>query len=497
MKVNRRICKSVEYAVVIAVFLILSVLFVLNTSNATSPVYPTYPIYELEKADQATFTIMGKYWFVDGKLPYVDLFDHKGPVIFLLNGLGWSLTGNVYGISVIQSLFLFAYCMAAYAALKRRHTPLFAGLGVLFSLVMLRTVYAGGNTVEEFGLPFQMLGLMGLCEYARQDRAEHSLLWAFLYGISIAFFILNRATDALCICSGCVVVLVCLLRAKAYRNILLNALVGLAGIVVTILPFVVYFAMHGALNAFWYGMIGYNIEYAGGNGSFWMIGMSIKEIIEVLIYCMPIFSAFAAGLALLVQRCFRRAALHIVLASVSLYYLFTSRFYDHYVITYVPLFVAALSELDVCALAKKGRRMRILAALAAAVWMLPSAALAIRMEWNTRNDDKWHCVIEERPYDELMRAIPQQELGSTVLYNCVASIYLKYDFCPVYTYFALQDWQGAESEKLMSRIEEEIASCEAKWVMTHGGTSKNVLSVLESSYTVVMTKDNYTLYHRL
>lgn len=191
--------RRTELTVVFLTFLILSILFVLNASNATSPLYPTYPVYELEKADQATFTIMGRYWFEEGKLPYVDLFDHKGPVIFFLNGLGWMLTGNVYGIALIQSLFVFAYCVTAYVALREKHGIEFAFAFVLISLAMLRNVYGGGNTVEEIGLPFQMIALLGLCRWAGSLRAEHDPRWAFVYGISIAFFILNRATDALCI----------------------------------------------------------------------------------------------------------------------------------------------------------------------------------------------------------------------------------------------------------------------------------------------------------
>lgn len=494
MKENR--LSRREWMCVLAAFLCLSILFVLNASNATSPLYPTYPVYELEKADQATFTIMGRYWITEGKLPYVDLFDHKGPAIFLLNGLGWALTGSVHGIAVIQSMFIGAYCLIAYAALRRRHPGMFSLAGVLCSLVMLRTVYGGGNTVEEFGLPFQMLSLMGLGLWAQEGRAEHSPRWAFLYGVSIGFFILNRATDALCICVGCLVVFFCLLRAGAWRNILINALAGLGGIAVMVAPFAAYFALHGALDAFWYGMIGYNIEYAGGNGAFWMIGMGIKEIIEVMIYCMPIWSVLLSGAVRLALGCGRRAALHILLGMVSLAYLFTSRFYDHYVITYVPLVILAATEINPDALIWKRPMLHRLGMLALAVWMVPCTALAIRMEWNTRSDYKWSCTIEEKAYDELMRLIPQEELAQTVLYNSVASIYMKYDFCPAYRFFALQDWQGSESARLMGMIEEEFASCEAKWVLTYGGTSPNVLSVLEERYEMVMSREKYALYRR-
>ena len=139
---------------------------------------------------------------------------------------------------------------------------------------------------------------------------------------------------------------------------------------------------------------------------------------------------------------------------------------------------------------------RSVAAIAAVGMLAASSLLAVRMEWNTRYDYRWSFVSEEKPYDALMRAIPQDEMDSIVLYNCVASIYLKYDFRPAYTYFALQDWQGSQSVKLMGMIEEEFAGCEAKWVMTHGGTSPNIRSVLEKCYEPVMMQEKYVLYRR-
>ncbi len=489
-------CIKKEYLLVSVLFLCLSVLLVLRASNSTSPLYPTAPIYEIEKADQATFAIMGKHWIRDGKLPYADLFDHKGPLIFLINGLGWMLTDSVHGIAIIQMLFLFSYCIIAYVALRRVHAPVFSCFATAVSLVMLRNVYGGGNTVEEYGLPFQMLAFIGLYRWANLKQAHHDPNWAFCYGIAIASFILNRATDALCICAGCLVIFFWLLKEREYRNILSNALAGIAGIFVALMPFIVYFAVHGELEALWYGTIGYNIEYASGNTSFWMSRMGIKEIVEVLIYCVPIWGSVAVGILALLMKRTKKAALFLTLSTAALYFLFSSRFYDHYVITYVPLVVIAACELRLDELQMRSKALKICTLLITTALVLSSLALELRIEWNTRNDHKWAYTRSEKSYDMLMRAIPEADLKDTVLYNCVASIYLKYDFCPAYTYFALQDWQGSQSEKLMGMIEEEFAACEAKWVMTHGGTSKNVLSVLEARYQPVMMNDGYVLYCR-
>ena len=48
------------------------------------------------------FQTIGKYW-AQGDLPYVELFDHKGPMIFLINAAGYYLAGKI-GVFFLQIL---------------------------------------------------------------------------------------------------------------------------------------------------------------------------------------------------------------------------------------------------------------------------------------------------------------------------------------------------------------------------------------------------------
>ena len=52
----------------------------------------TSPLYSDWGYDSAMFQTIGKYW-AQGHLPYVELFDHKGPIIFFINALGYALGG--------------------------------------------------------------------------------------------------------------------------------------------------------------------------------------------------------------------------------------------------------------------------------------------------------------------------------------------------------------------------------------------------------------------
>ena len=65
-------------------FVLSGLVWALFFSKTTSPLYTDVGY------DSAMFQTIGKYW-AQGYLPYVDLFDHKGPLIFFINAVGYAL----------------------------------------------------------------------------------------------------------------------------------------------------------------------------------------------------------------------------------------------------------------------------------------------------------------------------------------------------------------------------------------------------------------------
>lgn len=70
--------------------------------------YSTSPVYSISWGhDSAVFQIIGKGW-LDGYIPYRDLFDHKGPLLFLINAVGY-MVGGKNGLFVLQCCFMTAF----------------------------------------------------------------------------------------------------------------------------------------------------------------------------------------------------------------------------------------------------------------------------------------------------------------------------------------------------------------------------------------------------
>ena len=89
-----------QYSIAIVIIMLLSAGFVYYFSGTTSPVIPDY-----YGDDSAVFQVVGKAW-TNGKIPYIQAFDHKGPFIFFVEALGY-LIGN-YGVLLMQWLFMSA-----------------------------------------------------------------------------------------------------------------------------------------------------------------------------------------------------------------------------------------------------------------------------------------------------------------------------------------------------------------------------------------------------
>ena len=145
---------------------------------------------------------------------------------------------------------------------------------VLYSFLLLALIYGLGNTVEEYNLPVMALYFLGMLRYLRErakdPKALHQPGWAYLYGLCMAFFLLNRASDAVPVGIGVLVVAVDLLLRGEMKNLGRNLLMGVFGLQTLILPFALYFAAHHALADFWYGTIGFNLIYASKDTAFWL-----------------------------------------------------------------------------------------------------------------------------------------------------------------------------------------------------------------------------------
>ncbi len=141
-------------------------------------IIPAAPfLYQIPDTDASIFLYVGRE-VAAGRLPYLQVYDHKPPLIFYLNALGWIIgQGTRWGVWALELISLLAATWLAYLFLERYFGRASATLSCAILLVNLALVHQRGNLTEEYALPFQFGALFLL---ASADQAQKPG-WRFFF----------------------------------------------------------------------------------------------------------------------------------------------------------------------------------------------------------------------------------------------------------------------------------------------------------------------------
>ena len=416
--------------------------------------YSTSPVYSISWGhDSAVFQIIGKGW-LDGYIPYRDLFDHKGPLLFLINAVGY-MVGGKNGLFVLQCCFMTAFLEVSYQT-----CVLFLGRKISMSIplimeVILCRTFDEGNMTEEWSLLFIVVSSYFILKWVKEfdeGKREHIPTAAFIYGICFSFILFLRVTNAILVCCGVFVIACFLVKEKRWKNLLYNIIALSAGVLLGILPFSIYFAAKGDLYEMWYATVLFNLSY--GIESIW----DMKMKISLLLWAM-------GGLSIVYWYYRKRSPasymgiLSAVLTGVLLYH---SRGYEHYyriLCTYVPLYVYMLSELW-------KEKKRFMAAIFIVGLLGQMGVTFIFLPQKVNREERLYInEALNQSFSSIMEQIPQNEKNSVVFYNMEAQAYLYAGIHPCVKYFTHQDFHGSISSDTQKDVITQFASVRPKWIV--------------------------------
>ena len=214
--------------------------------------------YDLLGGDSAVFQVVGKYW-LEGVLPYKELFDHKGPIVYLANALGYAIYPRS-GVMVPQIISLYLSCLFVWRAMELYSSSAWRIFFMLFALIYYAAHYEEGNHVSEYSVPF--LSAAAYCFLRSLKENKFPPLYGFVYGVGFGACFMIRLSDAAQICCQTFLIAIFLLQARDFKALWQNVLNFCAGSVIICLPFVIYFSAHGALYDMLYGTFLINLNYA-------------------------------------------------------------------------------------------------------------------------------------------------------------------------------------------------------------------------------------------
>lgn len=432
--------------------------------------------------DESIFYIIGKYW-AQGYLPYVDLWDHKGPLIFLIYCIGYIITGSKTGIFLIQVLSLSFYVFISYLTFCGFFKKSVSALLSVCGLFWLACSYEGGGLTEEFLLPYLSLAVFLTFKWlakADSSKAEHNPWQAFLLGFILGFSLMTRLTNALTACGIMLAVGLILLCRRQFANLLKNIVFFLLGFIAIVLPFVVYFTAHHAIEEMWFGTLLYNIGNILSTGQKSVhAGFGFKNLL-----LFSIMSANGIGLCVLSLFLYfknkehRAGALVWFLASsLILIWLLSSNLCSHYRTLIVPLFPVLIIEIT----RLKEKAFRIIVPIIVFFLLAGPIFLTLR-KWSSAIEYFDNSKTHQELFSYVMDNVPERDLDSFVGWEVSQGLYVLLDHKPCYRNFSLQQTQYPKSQRLQNDILQEFGSLKAKNILVHG-TETLIDPILKQHYT--------------
>lgn len=255
------------------VLLLFSFIFIFFTSQC-SPFFG----YN-EWCDPHIYFSMGKGAF-NGQVLYRDIFDHKGPLIFFIFGIGYLISSSdLFGVYILESIVLFVSLLFAYKTAKLFvDSKLSFTISLLFALIFSHKSEMGGSA-DEFITPCLVVSFFYFVSYFRTNNKNLINInkHLFIHGLmfSIAFFIKFSA------CAFWlplfIAIIYDLFKDKEYKKLFKAALYAALGFLIITIPILIYFIANSAFSDFYWGYFEFNLLYTGSNSSLSLIFKNIAS----------------------------------------------------------------------------------------------------------------------------------------------------------------------------------------------------------------------------
>lgn len=208
-----------------------------------------------------------------GLIPYRDVFDQKGPLIYFLDAVACSF-GGVLGLWILDVLCLFVliwmlvlvlreserlFCVGDYRTTVEYGTSIYMVLA--FGIVFFHVSACGGNMPEMW---IALFAAVSWLLTVKAIRARYMGVWyCFAVGCCVACIALLKFNMLAVAIPAGMTALACGFRElRTIRRGLVNCCWMALGMLAILAPALGWFASHGALDSLWEVYVKYNALYA-------------------------------------------------------------------------------------------------------------------------------------------------------------------------------------------------------------------------------------------
>ncbi len=209
--------------------------------------------------DSGVFLYVGEQ-ILDGKIPYRDVWDHKGPLLYYINALGlWLGQGAIGGVWVLEYVSLGTAVFLSFHLLNKAFGLVPAIISTIIWLGNASLLQVGGNLTEEYTLPLQFAALY---LFWRSLTSKNDSLHFFTIGLLAGAAFLLRPNNIGTPAAIMAYVVGSSLAARAWSILWRKVGAFLAGAGALVGGTAVYFAAHQALFPLIDQLFVYNFQYA-------------------------------------------------------------------------------------------------------------------------------------------------------------------------------------------------------------------------------------------
>lgn len=255
--------------------------------------------------DANAFFTVGK-GMVRGVVPYQSLFEQKGPLLYLIYGIGSLISyKSFFGVFLLEviSFSVFLYYTYKIITLFFEAKKAYFVIPIFTLCIVTLGSFSHGGSVEEFSLSLFMISFYHLISYLKDKDVMISRKTVLLTGI-LAGCILWMKYTLLGFWFGwmmCVFVLQC--YNKQYKVAFQNCFIYLFGMLLATIPWMIYFGIHNALGDLW------NVYFIVNMNAYSSAGTFIDKIVETfallfhnLFGSLPTFLGIVIGFFLLFKK---------------------------------------------------------------------------------------------------------------------------------------------------------------------------------------------------
>lgn len=244
--------------ILIALYAFLIAFLTLMLASKNSFLYPFN-----DWVDANAFFTVGKSMF-HGIVPYKDLFEQKGPLLYFIYGIASIISFKSFlGVFILEVLFWTIALIYLYKILKMflstRVSLLI--LPIFMSIIATTRAFTHGGSAEEFCAPFFFITLYYFIKHFKiKELTKKEML---LNGVIAGFILLIKYTLLGFWFAFTLAIFIDYIMKRDYKKAIIYPLTLLLGIFIPFAIFLIYFGINHAIGDFFYNYFYVNMAAYG------------------------------------------------------------------------------------------------------------------------------------------------------------------------------------------------------------------------------------------